>query len=250
MKNIFVLLSAIFFLGCSKQTAQTVSTSLNIDNGTASTIQFSGYTWNVKNGSHLGPGPNYWSKNNIWVDGNGFLHLKISKDSATGKWFCAEVSTQQTFGYGKWQFWVEGRIDKMDKNVVLGLFNYSGNDGFDEMDIEWARWGNKNYPNCNYTVWPAETGNKNFSYVKEISLTGKNTTQRFTRTDSTVYFQSLQGFTDGNNKQFAHAMCTAPPKSVSKLAMPAYINLWLMNGLAPSDNKEVEIIIHKFSYTP
>ena len=237
------------FLSCKKQQliSQTASAS-SVNNASESTIQFSGYTWNVKNGSHLGPGPNYWSKKNVWVDANGFLHLKITKDSATGKWYCAEVSTQQTFGFGTWQFWVEGRIDRMDKNVVLGLFNYSGNDGFDEMDIEWARWGNKHYPNCNYTIWPAEKGFKNFSYVKEITLTGKNTTQRFTRTDTSVHLQSLQGFTDGNRNEFASATCTQPPNSVSTLQMPAYINLWLMSGLAPANGKEVEIIIHKFSY--
>ena len=250
MKNILAFLIAFIFFGCAKQSAQTISTSSDTDNAVTTTIQFSGYTWNVKNGAHLGPGPNYWSRNNVWVDANGFLHLKITEDSATGKWYCAEVSTQQTFGFGKWQFWVEGRIDKMDKNVVLGLFNYSGNDGFDEMDIEWARWGNASYPNCNYTVWPAEKGFKNYSHVKEVSLSGKNTTQRFTRTDSTVTFQSLQGFTNGNNNQFAYAICTDPPKSISTLAMPAYINLWLMNGLPPSNKEEVEIIIHKFSYTP
>lgn len=250
MKNILFAFITIIILSCSKQSMQTVSSTSAIDNATATTIQFSGYTWNVKNGAHIGPGPNHWSRNNIWVDADGFLHLRITKDTATGKWYCAEVSTQQTFGFGKWQFWVEGRIDKMDKNVVLGLFNYSGNDGFDEMDIEWARWGNKNYPNCNYTVWPAKKGFKNYSYVKEVALTGKNTTQRFTRTDSSVFFQSLKGFTNTDENLLASATCTAPPKSISALAMPAYINLWLMNGLAPANGKEVEIIIHKFSYTP
>lgn len=250
MKNLFFFVIATLSLSCSKQAAQNISATSAVNNETATTIQFSGYTWNVKNGSHIGPGPNNWSRNNVWVDSNGFLHLKISKDSATGKWYCAEVSTQQTFGFGRWQFWVEGRIDKMDKNVVLGLFNYSGNDGFDEMDIEWARWGNDTYPNCNYTVWPAETGFENFSYVQEVSLSGKNTTQRFTRTSNSVTFQSLQGFRDNNANQFATATCTDPPNSISTLAMPAYINLWLFKGHAPSNGKEVEIIIHKFSYTP
>ncbi|MEP6466970.1 MAG: glycoside hydrolase family 16 protein [Parafilimonas sp.] len=249
MKKILFIFISIIIFSCSKQSAQILSTQAT-DNSTTSTIQFSGYTWNVKNGSHLGPGPNYWSRNNVWVDAKGFLHLKITKDSVTGKWYCAEVSTQQTFGFGKWQFWVDGRIDKMDKNVVLGLFNYSGNDGFDEMDIEWARWGNKHYPNCNYTVWPAEKGFKNYSYVKEVSLTGKNTTQRFTRTDSSVFFQSIQGFTNGNDNVIASSHCKAPEKSISSLPMPAYINLWLMNGMPPANEKEVEIIIHKFSYTP
>ena len=250
MKNFLFVFILIILFSCSKQSAQTISSASSVDNAAQTTIQFSGYTWNVKNGNRLGPGPNHWSRNNVWVDANGFLHLKITKDSATGKWYCAEVSSQQTFGFGKWQFWVEGRIDKMDKNVVLGLFNYSGNDGFDEMDIEWARWGNKNYPNCNYTVWPAEKGFKNYSYTKEVSLTGKNTTQRFTRTDSSVFFQSIQGFTNGNNNVLASSHCKAPKNSISLLPMPAYINLWLMSGLAPANGKEVEIIIHKFSYTP
>ena len=249
MKKILLAFLTIIALSCSKQSSQIISAQTT-DSAVASTIQFSGYTWNVKNGSHLGPGPNYWSRKNVWVDDKGFLHLKITHDSATGKWYCAEVSTQQTFGFGKWQFWVEGRIDKMDKNVVLGLFNYSGNDGFDEMDIEWARWGNKSYPNCNYTVWPAEKGFKNYSYTKEVSLTGKNTTQRFTRTDSSVFFQSMQGFTNGNENVVASSHCKALNHSISLLSMPAYINLWLMNGSAPANGKEVEIIIHKFSYTP
>jgi len=32
--------------------------------------------------------------------------------------------------------------------------------------------------------------------------------------------------------------------------MPVYINLWLFQGKAPSDKKEVEIIIHQFTFTP
>jgi hypothetical protein len=249
MKILYFFLAGALTFSCTKKAVQTVSTS-NIDNALATTVQFSGYTWNVKDGLNLGPGPNNWNKNNVWVDANGFLHLKISKNSATGKWDCAEVSTQQTFGFGKWQYWVEGRIDQMDKNVVLGLFNYSGNDGFDEMDIEWARWGNRRYPNCNYTVWPAQQGFKNFSFTKEVALSGASTTQRFTRTSSNVVFQSLQGFVDDNSNQLATATCTNPPNSISTLAMPAFINLWLFQGRAPSDKKSVEIIIHKFTYTP
>ena len=200
------------------------------------------------------------------IDNNGMVHLIVADvniyqdnrldlywvigDPATGKWNCAEVSTQQTFGFGKWQFWVEGSIDKMDKNVVLGLFNYSGHDGFDEMDIEWARWGNARYPNCNYTVWPAQQGFNNFSFAKEITLSSNNTTQRFTSTANSVLFQTLQGFKDDNTNQIATATCTAPPNSISTLPMPAFINLWLFQGHAPSNKKGVEIIIHKFTYTP
>lgn len=252
MKKLLFSCITVCLLSCSKQEVLKVplDTSGQEENKVAATIQFSGYTWNVKNGNHLGPGPNRWSKNNVWVDSLGHLHLKITKDVTTGKWYCAEVSTQQTFGMGRWQFWVEGRIDKLDKNVVLGLFNYSGNDGFDEMDIEWARWGNGNNPNCNFTVWPAENGFNNFSFSKEISLHGKRSTQRFTRTDSSVFFQYLRGFTNHNQQTYASATCKMPPYSISNLNMPAYINLWLFQGKAPSNEKEVEVVIHKFTYKP
>lgn len=250
MKNIIAFIFCIVpILSCTKQNF-TITNASSVDESVSNTIQFSGYTWNIKHGNWMGPGHNRWRSSNVWVDSSGYLHLKISYDSTVGKWSCAEVSTQQTFGFGKWQFWVEGRIDKLDKNVVLGLFNYSGNDGYDEMDIEWARWGNKNYPNCNYTVWPAQKGYKNFSYTKDVKLTGKNSTQRFTRTADSVYFQSLQGFTGNDNNELASATCTSPPNSISNLPMPAFINLWLFKGMPPSNGKEVEFIIHKFTYKP
>lgn len=249
-KIIYLCFTLVFFISCTKQDIPNPDpTPTSNDRNLAGTIEFSGYTWNVKQGNRKGPGPNRWRRSNVWVDTYGHLHLKISYDSAVGKWSCAEVSTTQSFDFGKWQFWVEGRIDQLDKNVVLGLFNYSGNDGFDEMDIEWARWGNQNNPNCNYTIWPAENGYNNFSYAKEITFSRKRTTQRFTRTANSVHFQTLQGFTDNNQNELSSATCTSPPNSISQLAMPAYINLWLFHGMPPSDGKEVEIIIHKFTYT-
>lgn len=65
MKNTLAFLIAFIFFGCAKQSAQTISTSSDTNNAVTKTIQFSGYTWNVKNGAHLGPGPNYWSRNNV-----------------------------------------------------------------------------------------------------------------------------------------------------------------------------------------
>lgn len=241
--------------GCKKQpisgaTTQSKNINENIQQQTTATIQFSGYTWYVKKSGSTkqGPGPNYWSANNVWVDANGWLHLKISK--ANGKWKCAEIWSQQNFGYGAYQWQVEGRVDQLDKNVVLGLFNYSGNDGFDEMDIEFARWGNVRYPNLNYTVWPAEAGYNNFSYTQEFSLTGTYTTHRFIRSSNSVVFKSMHGFTNTDTNLFATATCTQPPNSISALAMPVHLNLWLFKGMAPSDGKSVEIIIHSFKYIP
>jgi len=39
-------------------------------------------------------------------------------------------------------------------DIVFGMYNYSGNDMHDEMDVEIARWCNSAWDNLNYTIWP------------------------------------------------------------------------------------------------
>jgi hypothetical protein len=60
---------------------------------TAAYLQFSGLNWEVTQNPHLllYPGPCAFSANNVSVDGNGNLHLKITDDSGT--WHCAQVAT-------------------------------------------------------------------------------------------------------------------------------------------------------------
>ena len=68
-----------------------------------------------------------------------------------------EVLTKDRSGFGRYQFWVVGRVDRLDPNVVFGLFNYPtpdiGPDGTNEIDIEFAKWGKPEAPMGNYTVW-------------------------------------------------------------------------------------------------
>src|SRR5512139_2236906 len=87
----------------------------------AKEIQFGGYTWTVRTG-HGGPGPNAWDENNVWLDSATNLHLKISHRG--GKWSGAEITMQKRLGFGQYQFQTIGRLDLLDDNVVLGLFNY------------------------------------------------------------------------------------------------------------------------------
>jgi hypothetical protein len=219
-----------------------------------STIKFSGYTWQVRESgdNKLGPGPNLWKGGNVFVDAKGYLHLKLTK--VGNNWYSAEVTSDKSFGYGTYQWQVEGRIDTLDKNVVLGLFNYSGVDGNDEMDIEISRWGKATTNNTSYTMYPAQPlppkaeWNRTFNTV----LTdGENTTQRFTRNgDKSVFFQELSGFHNDNTGLIDSVTCTSPPNSISALAMPVHMNLWLFDAPSPSNNAEVEIIIHSFKFTP
>jgi len=225
----------------------------NVQAASPETLWFSGYQWTVRSGWG-GPGPNRWSESNVWKDANGYLHLKLSKQN--GLWYSAQLSTVKRFGFGKYQFQVIGAIDKFDPNVVLGLFSYPtadvGKDGTNEIDIEFSRWGDPAHPAGSYTVWPVLEGLALKHHPFAFSLSGLNTTQRYTWSSTQVYFQSLRGFR--NNDIGQYASWTYSPNDyldrISQQAMPVYINLWLMAGHVPTDGRQVEIIIRNFKYTP
>ena len=60
----------------------------------AQALHWQGYTWTIKSGSGLGPGPNNWNPTNCFVDANGYLHLLITADTnSPNGWDCAELYT-------------------------------------------------------------------------------------------------------------------------------------------------------------
>lgn len=218
------------------------------------TLTFSGYEWKPRVAESEGPGPNHWLKENAFVDAKGQLHLKITRRN--GIWSCAEVDMTKSLGFGTYQFQIVGRIDKFDKNVVLGLFNYPspeiGPDGTNEIDIEFAHWGNPEFPIGNYTVWPARAGTKESSRTFRFTLNGNKTTQRFTWASKSILFQSLNGHYDDNRNEYQRWLFQ-PSDSAAQIPqqpLPVLINLWLFQGHAPSNAKEVEMIIASFKFTP
>jgi len=218
----------------------------------AKEIQFGGYTWTVRTG-HGGPGPNAWDENNVWLDSATNLHLKISHRG--GKWSCAEITMQKRLGFGRYEFQTTGRLDLLDDNVVLGLFNYPtadvGPDGTHEIDIEFARWGSATNPMGNFTVWPAQKGLKHTTKSFAFSLADDQSTHRFTWSRDYVLFQSLQGHHDDDRKELSRWLYRPQERthSISQQAMPVHVNLWLFRGLPPKSGLEVEVILRAFKFT-
>jgi hypothetical protein len=125
-----------------------------VDNDTR-IIKFAGRLWVVKSGDRRGPGPNCWSdsEQSVWVDENGWLHLRIRKEN--GRWYCAEVFTREYTCYGLHCFYTIGRLDNLDPNVVFAPFLYK--DDRTEIDIEFTRWGEPNsQSNGQYVVQPSK----------------------------------------------------------------------------------------------
>ena len=86
------------------------------------TLEFSGLTWKIRDDGNGSPAANFWRNDNVRVDEIGQLHLKIRRVGDV--WTCAELQTTDKFLYGKFEFEIVGRIDELDKNIVLGLFKY------------------------------------------------------------------------------------------------------------------------------
>ena len=131
----------------------------------AETITWSGYEWKVRSsrGAAQGPGPNIFSdsRDNVFVDSKGDLHLRITQREDK-KWVAAEIDLTQSLGYGTYQWELSSRYDRLPSNVVVGLFTYIsprsvarqtdgvvGNQKPDtphEIDIEFTgAWGDANH---------------------------------------------------------------------------------------------------------
>lgn len=219
----------------------------------AATVRFSGYDWQVRGTGRGGPGPNEWEPANVVVDTNGWLHLKLTKRE--GRWYCSEVFTKERLGFGRYEFQLSGRIDRLDRNVVLGLFNYPtsdvGPDATHEIDIEFARWGNASAPIGNYTVWPTTKEQKQQSHSFGFELVTDESTHVFTWTPTNLVFES---FTSQNTTNRVLAQWRYEPKEpelwISQKPMPVHLNLWCFQGRPPEDGEELDLTIRSFKFMP
>ena len=220
-------------------------------------LDWMGHTWTVTTGGMAGN--NTGSAANATVDSSGYLHLRVSQ--AAGKWYCAEIFSTDLMGFGTYQWQIEGPIDRMDKNVVLGLFPYGpqagiGADGTNEIDIEYSRWGNAAWPDGNYTVYPdSGTGVRDTTF--EFGLGGgtlATATLFWNRGSVKEWTQSglrEVGDSGGILGQWMYAP-SDPATNIPQRAMPLGMNLWLCDGCggAPGDGNPVEIVIRKFVQVP
>ncbi len=221
------------------------------------TLLFSGYQWGVKSiapsDQPIGPGPNYFSDSNqnVWVDGQGQLHLKITNDNGT--WNCAEVFSKQNFGYGHYRWYLSSDVSQLNENAVLGLFTWDPNPTYNhrEIDIEFARWGDpSNCNNTQFTVQPATKGN-----YYTFSLDSRSASVHgFDWSKAKVSFLSLYGqtshLTGSDRKVAASWVYNGTDTPLAGNTTAARMDLWLLGGTPPSDNKPIEVVISKFEFTP
>jgi hypothetical protein len=210
----------------------------------ARTIEFSGLTWEVRERGGA-PGNGCWSdaEKSVWVDDEGALHLRIRR--VGGVWCQAEVRALDFADYGDHTFYVKSRLDRLDPDVVLGMFLY---DRDSELDIEitgsFGATGQRGW----YTVF-GEGESLVAQEAFEVALSGSFTTHQIRWLPDRLVFQSW------------HGHCEAPPcggvirrwtydgpsrPSPGKRMQPR-INLWVSrNGQV---KKEQEVVISSWRQT-
>jgi hypothetical protein len=207
------------------------------------TIQFAGRTWEVRTGFGQ-PGPNFWSDSpqNVWVDGEGKLHLTLKRVS--GIWRCTHVRTAEPTRYGMHRFYMSGPVDVLDRNVVFAPFLYA-NDST-EIDMNFSRWGWATGSNLQYVVQPGPYLQGDNINAFSFRLNGASSTHYIDWSSSHIRFKSVQGhYQEPPDSSFLIQEWTYSgsrnPRETSGLS--AQLSLWLIDGRPPTDGREVEIII-------
>jgi len=209
---------------------------------TTTTIEFSGIKWDVKSGSSLGPGPNNWTSNSnfVFVDPDGYLHLPIKY--IAGKWYCSELISQKSFGYGEYKVVLGTNVETLDKNIIAGIFTYETDKR--EIDIEFSRWGNASNVAGWYTVQPVNSsGQRSFS----LNLNSVFSTHKFIWTNNNIAFDSFQGenvlLPSTSIKSWVYTGIQNPPAGNERF----HLNFWLFQGKAPSNGLDAELIVKSVS---
>jgi hypothetical protein len=223
-------------------------------NPSARQFNYSDYGWWVRTsaGSLAGPGPNYFSDspNNVWVDAQGLLHLKITHTNNT--WQCVEIISARSFGYGQYRFTVNAPVNSLDPSAVLGMFTWSDDFAFNdrEIDLELSRW---NYAFGATNVEDFAVAPYNPGQVTRFSLPADatRTTHSFIWQSNRIAFQALNGSfaaAPASSNLLQNWTCTLgiPPAGGEQV----HINLWLNHGNAPVNGQPVEVVLSNFEFVP
>lgn len=220
------------------------------------TVSFSGRTWRVKGTGYYGPGPNLFdhSTSAVWVDTDSRLHLTIRKIGSS--WYSSEVALTDPLGYGDYQFTTRGRVDQLDPNTILGLFVWEYGPCYDtaylwwnpynEIDVEFSRWGAPAGPNAQFVAQPASTtGNKHRFDVTYAD--GELATHAMRWLSDRVEFRSWRGGPADESPANMVASWVYTGFDMPRPDQPrVHVNMW---QIAPPTLTQ-EVVLDAFTFVP
>ncbi len=212
----------------------------------AQAFEFSGLEWQTKETGRetMGPGPNRWRDDNVWIDETGRLHMVIRREN-DGNWTCAEIYTNRNVGYGRYTMQLDTPIDDFDAHAVLGFFTWSNESPNNEMDVEIARFEGPRGANLYFSVQPN---------TESFDIRGRpwgSSEHTFTWMPRLVTFESIALGPGGENSSPITSRMTKGiyvPTRTTKL----HINFWLHQGKRPMNaaNGVMEVVIGAVEFAP
>ncbi|MGA2808943.1 MAG: hypothetical protein ABSE87_12480 [Terracidiphilus sp.] len=213
--------------------------------GAAGLIRFSGYEWTVRSGASDRQGePNQYDSSNAWTDENGYLHLRMGLRN--GRWTCAEVSLNQSLGYGTYSFVIEDSA-RLRPSAVLGLFTWDDARSVDyggEFDIQLSRWADPNSRNAQYLIQPFFVGQDLFRF----NVPGGVLTHRFSWRPGSLTFTTIRGDSKQQGETIAeHVFASSVPTPASERV---HIDLYDFHHSQNSSTEPAEAVIQHFTFVP
>jgi hypothetical protein len=150
-------------------------------------------------------------------------------------------------------FTIDSRVDLLDRNIVLGLFTwdtYAPQYNYREIDFEFSRWQNPYNDIGQYVIQPWDTPGNIHRFDFNYAGQGDTTTHVMTWRPDGIYFKSFYGdfelapSPENVIKDWFYTGADNPPPGGENARM----NLWLINGLAPYNGLESEIVIKDFMF--
>jgi hypothetical protein len=217
-------------------------------------VNFGGYVWGIKMtgneaSDQFDPGPNFWSNDPsiITVLPDGSLYLQIGQ--VGGNWQSAEVYLTQSLGFGTYSVQIASRLDQLDQNTVAApLFIYAAPG--QEFDNEYSGLGGL-IP----TPYDAQVVVQPYTVPGNIVRYEQPPTSQFTsqiewRSDH-VTFTTWNGWaTSPAPEDVIEQWTYTGANNFAPGSERARINLWLLNGMAPTNGIGDEMIIKSFTFQP
>ncbi len=219
----------------------------------ARVVTFAGYEWMIVNGSGQSPCSSYCysdSGQSVWIDYVGHLHMKLR--CVGNEWLCCELVCQESPGFGRYEFRVEGRLDRLDPNVELDLSleavdTVAASDG---IGLSLSGHGDRLRPtNSQYQIRPVEVSGHRYRFQNSAD---DQSTHSFEWRPTSIWFQSFRGhrsFVDSPEQVIAFYGYEGDHIASEADKIPR-IRLRLTSEHPPSDGREVEIVISDFVFHP
>lgn len=240
-----------------KQTDPSIDELQWVDFPGGRAIDFAGHPWRVKGPGTYGPGPNVFCDDPdcVAVDADGRLHLTLAERD--GVWQSTEVTLEEVLGYGDYVFTLRGPVHALDRFAVLGLFLWEYGpcwdpsalwwNPFDEIDIEFSRWGHPESPVAQFVVQPSDwPGNR----VRFDPTFGEDelSSHAFRWTHDRVEFRSWRGGPgDESAATRIHEFEYTGPHLPRPGRPRVHMNLWRFQGVPTGPQ---EVVVEDFTFRP